>query len=59
MKQRSMDDIETELNIAAAAADSSEDQSRSHEAIKPAVLLHHSHPDPRGIASDLLSVYAV
>lgn len=49
MKQRSMDDIETELNIAAAAADSSEDQSRSHEAIKPAVLLHHSHPDPRGL----------
>ncbi|XP_052442483.1 TATA box-binding protein-associated factor RNA polymerase I subunit A isoform X1 [Carassius gibelio] len=43
-----MDDIETELNIAEAAADS-EDQERNHEVIKPAVLLHQSHTDPRGV----------
>lgn len=42
-----MDDIETELNIA-AAADSPEDEGRNHEPIKPAVLLHQSRPDPRG-----------
>lgn len=47
VKQRNMDDIETELNIAEAAADS-EDQERNHEVIKPAVLLHQSHTDPRG-----------
>ncbi|KAF4099931.1 TATA box-binding protein-associated factor RNA polymerase I subunit A [Onychostoma macrolepis] len=51
-----MDDIETELNIAAAAADSREDEGRNHVPIKPAVLLHQSHPDPRGLftAADFL-----
>ncbi len=42
-----MDDLETELNIA-AAADSPEDEGGNHEPITPAFLLHQSRPDPRG-----------
>ncbi|XP_016370950.1 TATA box-binding protein-associated factor RNA polymerase I subunit A-like [Sinocyclocheilus rhinocerous] len=44
-----MDDIETELNIAAARSDSPEDKDRNQEQIKQAVLLHQSQPDPRGL----------
>lgn len=47
-----MDDLETELNIA-AAADSPEDEGGNREPITPAFLLHQSRPDPRGLLTSI------